>query len=83
MFEDVLRDIIVKPKKSKIVEVNLKDYTDCPRCVYCGSENFKGIGSFPLPGATYVDRMRCKVCSRIWSVTIDKDYNIIKVQRKK
>jgi hypothetical protein len=83
MFEDVLRDIIVRPKKSKLVDVDLKDYIDYPRCVYCGSGNFKGVGNFPLPGSTSVDRMRCKVCSRMWSVTIDGDYNITKVQRKK
>jgi hypothetical protein len=83
MFEDVLKDIIVKSKKSKLVEVNLKDYIDFPRCVYCGSENFRGVGNFPLPGTSSVDRMKCRVCSKMWSVTIDKDNNITKVQRKR
>ncbi len=85
MFEDIFGDIIIitetKEKSNNRIEVDLKDYTDYPRCVYCGSQDFRGVGGFLSSGTAFTDRMKCNFCNKIWYVTIDRNFNIIKVEK--
>lgn len=76
MFDDIY------DFEKKIKEVDLYDYRLCPRCINCGSIDFKNIRGKFLSRFEFKETMKCNNCGSEWYVTLDQNLRILRVEKE-
>jgi len=78
MFDDLINDNGKLLSAEAIVD--LEDYEKDPKCIKCGSYDYKEDGGVFLNSKLFRFGVTCKKCQYIWHVFINENIQISKIE---